>query len=130
MAKATLSTPRIDVSLKSKPNGSASQAQYVPHDNPPPPTAGLIDDIPQWQKKIVSLAEDLRADLINSGVEPGGLIYMVWDKGGGFKIKILPTEMKVASAANILRGIALQMEQTAVQSVTVGTLTEESKLNG
>ena len=126
-SSASINIPRVDVSLKTKSNG---QAQYVSADNPPQPTPGVIDNIANWETTLVSMAESLRDDLVNAGAEPGGLIYLVWAKDGSFRIKILPATMRAASAANILRGLAVQIEQSAVQSVRVGEIIEESKLNG
>ena len=74
--------------------------------------------------------EELKDDLVSAGIEPGGLIYLVWGKDGSIRIRILPSEMKASSAANILRGLALNIEQAAVQSKSVGDLVDESKLHG
>jgi len=131
MAKSNPPNINIPMSDRARQNGSSNQsAQYVDSSAPPQPTPGVIDNIPAWEKKLVSLAEDLKNDLVEAGAEPGGLIYLVWSKNGGFRIKILPASMRASSAANILRGLAVQIEQSAVQSVKVGELIEESKLHG
>lgn len=129
MAKASISTPHVRVGVTAKPNGHSS-AQYVSPDNPPQPSANIASDIKDWPDTLVSFAQDIVNDLLAEGKEPGGLMYMVWDKSGGFKIKIMPTAMKSASAAAILRGLASNIEQAAIQSKPVGELIEESKLNG
>lgn len=129
MAKASISTPRVSVQMSAKPNGHTS-AQYVQADNPPQPTPGTVDTIPAWEKRLVSEAEDIRDEFINSGVEPGGLMFLAWGKDSSTRLRILPSGMRVASAAAILRGLALQLENSAAQSKRVGELIEESKFNG
>jgi len=118
-----LSVPGVDVKMsdRARQNGSSNQsAQYVDSSAPPQPTPGVLGNIPVWEKKLVKIAEELKDDLVSAGIEPGGLIYLVWGKDGSIRLKAMPTEMKISSMAAILRGLAQNVEQGAAQTMTVG----------